>query len=260
MRQDYINQFFNEVFEELPAQSQQISFDYEQFLMNDNHIGGTLWQSGMNYPPLFGSHHSSMFLRPDSIDKIEEDTNIITPDIDASSSGRQFQNDNVESTDSEDINTRNKNFKSFLDERSKPFISNLKHTDFEDGMENDVIREVEGYLAINEDVTLLWMHSIYSNNQKDADILSALLRIIGMTVDSKCADMLLPMVKAGLADPNSKTQEAALMVIEEWRTKNCLDAIETAPNFSSAWIGKYAEQVKSELKEELQNVVATNDR
>ena len=97
------------------------------------------------------------------------------------------------------------------------------------------------------------MHSIYSNNQEDTDILAGLLRIIGMTIEKEDTDMLLTMVKAGLSDAQSKTQEAALMVIEQWRTQNCLTAIETAPAFSSSWIRDYAEQIKSELKEELQS-------
>jgi len=59
------------------------------------------------------------------------------------------------------------------------------------------------------------------------------------------------MVKAGLSDSHSKTQEAALMVIEQWRTRNCLIAIETAPSFNSSWLCDYAKQIESELNEEL---------
>ena len=53
-----------------------------------------------------------------------------------------------------------------------------------------------------------------------------------MTVEKEDTDMLLTMVKAGLSDSHSKTQEAALMVIEQWRTRNCLIAIETAPSLT----------------------------
>lgn len=93
-----------------------------------------------------------------------------------------------------------------------------------------------------------WLHS---NNQKDIDVLAGLLRIIGMTVEKEDTDMLLTMVKAGLSDSHSKTQEAALMVIEQWRTRNCLIAIETAPSFNSSWLCDYAKQIESELNEEL---------
>ena len=72
-----------------------------------------------------------------------------------------------------------------------------------------------------------------------------------MSVDVSYSDTLLPMVIAGLNAPSSKTQEAALMVIEEWRTKQCLDALKTYLNRSSRLIERYAKVVETELEEEL---------
>ena len=40
------------------------------------------------------------------------------------------------------------------------------------------------------------------------------------------------------------------MVIEEWRTKECLDALKTT-QFGTGWIKTYAEKVMSELEEEV---------
>lgn len=40
------------------------------------------------------------------------------------------------------------------------------------------------------------------------------------------------------------------MVIEQWRTKNCLEALETS-TFHSKMIKVYANQIIEELKEEL---------
>ena len=88
--------------------------------------------------------------------------------------------------------------------------------------------------------------------QKDSDVIAAILRIIGMTVDNEDYDKLLPLVKAGLSDNSSKAQEAAIMVIEKWRSKNCLDAIQTA-QFQSKWIREYAKQIELELITELES-------
>ncbi len=158
-----------------------------------------------------------------------------------------------ESTDSEIINKNNQAFMLLLRERSAQFTFALKMSDFEDGMMNDVVNEFENYLNENEYVTLLWLNSLYSQNQQDFEVISALLRIIGLTVEARQSDMLLPIVKCGLADRHPETQEAALMVIERWRTKECLDAIQTT-NFSSDWIDQYAKSVARELKEELEDV------
>lgn len=95
-----------------------------------------------------------------------------------------------------------------------------------------------------------WLSTIYSSYQKDAVVLAGLLRIIELTIRNEDVDILLPIVKAGLADKSSMVQEAAIMVIEQWRTKNCLEALETS-TFHSKMIEVYANQIIEELKEEL---------
>lgn len=155
------------------------------------------------------------------------------------------------STSSDNINILNREFFAQLDAKSSYFISKLKRTDFENGMENEIIEEVEGYMHKNLYVTISWLHKLYSSHQKDTDVLAGLLRIIGMTMAEEDMDCLLTMVKAGLADDQSKTQEAAILVIEQWRTKNCLDALETTTRFSTPWIRQYADKVRMELEEEL---------
>ena len=64
-------------------------------------------------------------------------------------------------------------------------------------------------------------------------------------------NILLPVVVAGLRSGNSSEQEAAIMVIEEWRTKECLDALCIVPSFASEMIADYANMVKEELEKEL---------
>lgn len=182
-----------------------------------------------------------------SIPHKEEDS-----DYTVNTAGESIKNVSTDSTNSIDINYINEDFYKFLDKHTAVFIWTLKHTDFEDGIENAPIKEVKNYIRKNRFVTFSWLHSIYSNNQKDSDIISALLRIIGMTVDNEDYDKLLPLVKAGLLDNSSKAQEAALMVIEQWRSKNCLDAIQTA-QFKSQWIREYAKQIELELKKELES-------
>lgn len=86
--------------------------------------------------------------------------------------------------------------------------------------------------------------------KKDLVVLAGLLRIIELTIRNEDVDILLPIVKAGLADKSSMVQEAAIMVIEQWRTKNCLEALETS-TFHSKMIEVYANQIIEELKEEL---------
>lgn len=164
--------------------------------------------------------------------------------------GQEQVSESFESTDSNDIEMQNRKVFVQLQKYTLTFVRILKRTDFEDGMTNYVSDVVEDFIKSNSFVTYSWLSTIYSNYQKDAVVLAGLLRIIELTIRNEDVDILLPIVKAGLADKSSMVQEAAIMVIEQWRTKNCLEALETA-TFHSKMIEVYANQIIEELKEEL---------
>ena len=156
------------------------------------------------------------------------------------------------STSSNDINRRSRDFFNALKKITSSFVDALKLQEFEDGMGNDLTRQVEGFIKENDFVTYSWLGYIYSNNQNDPRVLSSLLRIICIVIGEEVEDCLLPIVIAGLSHPSSDTQEAAIMVIENWRTKNCYDALNNAKSsFNSVWIRNYGLAVLNELKEEL---------
>ncbi len=172
----------------------------------------------------------------------EQPTDIVSPD----------------STNTVDINAVNRAYKTRLAEETDVFVQTLLRTDFEDGMENDLTEEVKGYIQDNALATYSWLAHIYSNNQKNENVIAGLLRIIAMDVEEEDYDDLLPIVKAGLSDYGSSAQEAAVMVIEKWRTKNCLDALQTAP-IQTPWIRSYAKRVEKELIKELEHASSTDD-
>lgn len=167
-----------------------------------------------------------------------------------------IESDNVQktgspdSTNTIDINSVNRAYRNQLSEETDTFVEELIRMDFEDGMENYLTEEVKGYIQENALATYSWLNHIYSSNQKNEDVIAGLLRIIAMDVEEEDYDDLLPIVKAGLCDLGTSAQEAAVMVIEKWRTKNCLDALQTA-NIHSPWIRSYAKKVELELIKEL---------
>ena len=158
-----------------------------------------------------------------------------------------------DSTKTEDINAINKAYRAKLFDETESFVYELVRTDFEDGMENSLTEEIRGYIQENAFATYSWLNHIYADSQDNDNIIAGLLRIIAMDVEEEDYDDLLPIVKAGLCDYGTKVQEAALMVIEKWRTKNCLIALKTA-NIQSRWIREYANKVKAELINELNYV------
>ena len=92
---------------------------------------------------------------------------------------------------------------------------------------------------------------MYSKNLNKPIIVEGILRTLAMITEIGDENILLPIVVAGLRSEVSAEQEAAIMVIEEWRTKECLEAIRSVHRYASDIIKNYAMMVAEELKEEL---------
>lgn len=155
-------------------------------------------------------------------------------------------------TNDEDVNKANERFMMSLELQSKDFERMLAWTDFEDGMENEVTILVASYMEKNRYVTYCWLNKIFNANRARPNITSGLLRTLAMVVNKNDAGIMLSMVIAGLASPHSEDQEAAIMVVEKWRTKECLEAM-CNTTYGSDWLKEYAMQVVEELKEELES-------
>ena len=126
----------------------------------------------------------------------------------------------------------------------------MANTDFEDGMENDVTELMKAFIRRNKFATYIWLNELYSQNLNNLPFVEGLLRTIAMVTEKGDETSLLPIVVAGLRSQESSEQEAAIMVVEEWRTKDCLDAMKTA-NFGEGWLKTYADKVMDELENDL---------
>ena len=157
-----------------------------------------------------------------------------------------------ESTDQNSINILNKKFLDFLRSKEIYFVTLLHRVDFEDGMTNDAIAFILQNYQANESVTCNWLNEIYGKHQKDPLVLCGILRIIAFLRLKNAEAMFIPMIIASLKNDAVECQEAALMLIEVLRTKECLDAINSA-TFTSAWIQDYAQDIANDLKEELES-------
>lgn len=154
-------------------------------------------------------------------------------------------------TNDEDINKTNERFMKSLELQSKDFIRMLVWTDFEDGMENEVTNLVASYMEKNRYVTYCWLNKLFNANRTRPNITSGLLRTLAMVVNKNDAGIMLSMVTTGLSSLHSEDQEAAIMVVEKWRTKECLEAM-CNTTYGSDWVKEYAMQVIEELKNELE--------
>lgn len=208
------------------------------------------WQKNFWWNELYGnSMYSSDWLggRDSVEDNMKEKTQDFTSKIELEILD--------ESTDTASLNAINERFLIQLRNRTDSFLNALAKTDFENGLSNDVTEEVQSYYSINKSVTINWLYEIYSKNQKNSIIIEGLLQIIAMTIPASDSNSLLPIVKCGLTDISPEAQEASIAVIESWRTKECLDALQTTL-FRSKWMESYAKKVEKELEAELRLCVS----
>lgn len=154
-------------------------------------------------------------------------------------------------TNAEDINKANQEYLDYLRTRTDEVASGILHTDFEDGMDNDVTLLVKSFARKNKSATYNWLDELYSKNLNNSTVVEGILRTLAMITEKGDENILLPIVVAGLRSEVSVEQEAALMVIEEWRTKECMEAIRSVHRYASDIIEDYAMMVLGELEEEL---------
>lgn len=188
------------------------------------------------------------FLRPDTEDVAEDVTE--RPFL-ASTQEEKKREKTVYSTESVDINKANQEYLDYLRTRTDEIANAIMRTEFEDGMDNDITLLIKSFARSNKSATYNWLDELYSKNVNRPSVVQGILRTLAMITEQGDENILLPMVLASLRSDNSAEQEAAIMVIEEWRTKECLAAISTVPHFSSEIIADYAKMVTDELKEEL---------
>lgn len=202
-------------------------------------------QTELYKEPVF--HDGTSFLRPDTEDGTEDDSERIV--FFSTSKNCKYESADY-STRSVDINKVNQEDLEYFRSRSKEIVNALKYTDFEDGMDNDVTELIRSFVKRNKSATYNWLNDIYGRNHQDNAFVEGLLRTLAMVTEKGDETMLLAIVIAGLFSGISSEQEAALMVIEEWRTKECYEVLKSV-SFQSDWIADYAQMVKSELEEEL---------
>lgn len=133
---------------------------------------------------------------------------------------------------------------------------NLVHTSFEDGMSNDIIDKIKELIEQNKSSVYEAILEAWAACRHDSYSLSKVLRLIAAVVDKQDQGCFLNVLRAGL-ERNKDTYEAAIMVIEEWRTIECFKLLQqflrriAKDENMSCFIIRYAQTVYFELADEL---------
>ncbi len=153
-------------------------------------------------------------------------------------------------TSSVDINKINQADLDFFRTRSDEVADAMAKTDFEDGVDNDITDLVRSYIKKNKSATYNWLNELFGKYATNSSVVEGLLRTLAMVTEKGDESILSPIVIAGMRSEIPSEQEAAIMVIEEWRTKECLDALKKVA-FKPGWIQSYGNKVIKELEKEL---------
>ena len=156
----------------------------------------------------------------------------------------------LDSTSDTSINKTNEEFMMYLKNQEEDFVISLIRADFEDGYNNEVLNFIDKCIKENRYVTFVWLYQVYSRHKSDYRVLAGVLRIIESKSTVDDMDTFYPMVELGLKNTNPMCQEAAIMTIETWRNKQCLQLLESI-KLSSPVMQQYANIVITELKQEV---------
>ena len=136
------------------------------------------------------------------------------------------------------------------------FVNLLHHTVFEDGMNNPAIDIVRRIYQLEPYMTVTWLYGVYGMSQNDHVVIDGVLRIIAfLEIPSDVAVSFIPMLSLALLDESINCQEAAIMICEVWRSKECLEALQKA-TISDSPLKDYADSVISEISKEIDSNVA----
>ena len=151
-----------------------------------------------------------------------------------------------------DANLINERFLSKLDADKEGIIYLMLHTSIEDGYDNEVVEYMRPYFNESKYMTLFWLYGLYAQYMSNQWVFAAILNLLSC-LDVKQRDMssMVSLVSNGLNSKYSIVQEAAIKVVEKWRSKECLEAMRQS-TFSSSWMMSYAKRVIQELEIEHQ--------
>ena len=155
-----------------------------------------------------------------------------------------------DSTTAKSMEQKDERDKEYFDSQADAFKLLCHTTTFEDGYRNALTNRFDEFYDLNPTVSLIWLYSFYNKNQKDDSVREGILRILSFIDNAEVRDIMLTMVKTSLNDINPSIQEVAMMVIENWRTAECLAALETT-QFANPWMKDYSKKIIAELKVEL---------
>lgn len=169
------------------------------------------------------------------------------------------------STSTSDINKQNVVDLNKLDKQTEMFINLLIHSDFEDGYTNYAIDFVSDKMKSNAFAVCIWLNKIYmqytSNKNLDENniVVTGILRIVAYLNQTKEFADILPsfyaMIRASVLSSDISEQEAALMVIENWRNKESLAILdESVDHIKDHSLKKYAMKLQTEISKELKEV------
>ncbi len=166
-----------------------------------------------------------------------------------------------ETTDTNDVEQKNRNHIDKLKAQENTFIDILLHTDFEDGESNEATDFIYSSLEENSMPTSIWIADLFRKYSKNMDSFSTtitygLLRIIAYLDNKDCFNyiksVLILILESAIHSNIIYIQEAALMVIESWRDKDSYELIENYTFGESKYLETYSKALKTELSQEFQ--------
>lgn len=199
------------------------------------------------------THNSEYLTSADNIILVEN-SNTTSPTLVAENNNYSFENSHKfiqkDSTDSNDINRLFEYYLNRFKENETNFLYVLTHSYFEDGMDNPAIDMLNSYFELSPYPSISWFSTFFNTHLQEPNITYRLLRCLCNYKYRQYSKNLISFVRGSLNDKSVEVQESAFMVLESWRTQECLDVIESTQCVNPL-LEDYVNILRAELEQEL---------
>lgn len=150
-------------------------------------------------------------------------------------------------------NILNENRRKYMNSKTREFLYLLRHSYFENGMENEASRFIDNLMEKNICVTREWINDIFIENYNNTDVAIKILYLIADYSRNDMGNNAISMAVMGLNHKDDMVKSAALKAIDHWNSIDMLPILKNI-EIKTPWV----ENMLNIIVQQIENVCKDN--
>lgn len=150
-------------------------------------------------------------------------------------------------------NILNENRKKEINGKTEEFLYLLRHSYFEDGMENEVSRFLDKLMEDNMCVTREWINDIFIKKYNDSNVVIRILYLLTNYSRREMGGNAISMAIMGLSHKDDMVKSAALKVVDHWNSPDMLPLLKNI-EVKTPWV----EDMLNVIVQQIENASKNN--